>query len=115
MYWDKIKDCHKIVLDREKGKKLKHEKSDLFGLDLVLLGYDEHGDLLGVLCYDWTLIKIKKDLGIEELGRIDRTLHEVRQNPEMVLEGAKVMTLKEIEEILGHKIVLRDFHSYAEI
>lgn len=77
------------------------------GFDISLIGFDKNGDILAVTNYDWTIIKIK-NAEFESLGKLDNTFRTVRDNPRVLLEEAQVMSMEEIERMLGHKIILKE-------
>lgn len=106
--YEKVKNCGKISLFED--NKLKYKNSEKVGVGLELIGFDKEGDLLAVSDYDWEVIKITKDLVIEEMGRIDHTLADVKDNPDLLLdENTKLMSLRDIEKALGHKVILANW------
>jgi hypothetical protein len=105
-FYDKVETCDKIEVNENK---LKYVKNNEFGLDVTLVGFDKDGNILAVSHWDWEIIRINKDLSIEELGRVDYTLRDIKDNPELLLDGAKLMSLREVEEKLGHKVIIKKF------
>jgi len=107
-FYGKVAGCKKISIQENKLKYVNGFDGE-FGIDLNLIGFNEDGEILAVNRYDWEIVKITKDLKFEELGRIDRTLNEVTKNPELLLNGVKEMSIRDIEKELGYKILLKDY------
>jgi hypothetical protein len=108
-----IEKCKDINLDENNVMrnskslyKYNGEQSDA-GFDLSLIGFNKEGDILAVSTWDWTVIKIK-NAEFETVGKLDDALRTIRDNPKVLLEEAKPMSVEEIEKALGHKIIVKE-------
>lgn len=77
------------------------------GFDMSLIGFNKDGDILAVSNWDWKIIKIK-NAEFETVGKLDQVLRTVRDNPKLLLEEAKAMSVEEIENKLGHKVIIKE-------
>ena len=78
------------------------------GFGLELIGVKDN-KLILVGNYNWQVYEIDYN-SIENKGKLlGATLADVKENPEILLEDAKVMTVKEIEQALGHKVIVSKY------
>jgi hypothetical protein len=75
---------------------------------LHMIGFDKNNDILNVCGYDWDIIKINKDGSFEKAGKSDYMLCSIIDNPKLLLQDAKVMSIEDIEKQLGYKVIIKD-------
>jgi hypothetical protein len=94
-----------IHLDDGKFIQLKNGKAG-FGLELIGI---KDNKLILVGHYNWQVYEIDYN-SIENKGKLlGVRLADVKENPEILLEDAKFMTVKEIEQALGHKVIVSKY------
>lgn len=76
---------------------------------LHIIGYDENGFLTAVCGFDWSIIRMYSDGSFEHMGKIQTSLHDVLEEPDIVLKNTKVMTIKEISKTLGCNVIVREY------
>lgn len=82
--------------------------SNKAGIGLELIGVKD-GKLVLVGQYNWQVYEIDFN-SIEHKGKLlGAYLADVREHPEILLEDAKVMSVKDIEKALGHKVIVSDY------
>jgi hypothetical protein len=92
----KIKSSHDILDDKK------------FGVGLTLIGFNSDGEILAVTEWDWKVVKITNNGCIETIGEIDYHLHAIMHNPDILLKDVKVLSMREIEEKLGYKVIVSE-------
>jgi len=99
-------DCMEVWNDNTNVLRCKKSKEHDYRCEISFIGFNKENQLIGVCKYNWNIIKITKD-GMENVGKIDCTLYDINKNPKILLEEAKLMSVKEIEEKLGHRVVIK--------
>jgi hypothetical protein len=89
------------------GKATKYGSKEKRRCDLNLIGFNRDNELLSVCGWDWTIVKIDNG-NFEYVGKTEYCLADLNENPSLLLDDAKPMTLKEIEEKLGYKIIIKE-------
>lgn len=82
-------------------------KENKAGIDMKLIGL-KNDKLVFVGLYDWQIYEISFT-EISNIGKLfGATLYDVTHDPNIILKEAKTMSKKEIEQALGHKVILND-------
>lgn len=107
-----VENCRDISLDQDfvmrNFKNLSNNGDNAeAGFDMSLIGFNNDGDILAVSHWDWTVIKIK-NAEFESVGKVDGYLRKIRDNPKILLQEAKAMSVEEIEKVLGHKVIIKE-------
>jgi len=108
--YELIEKCPCMRLDGNKiicKESLKYDSKTACKLNII--GFDEDGFLTAICGFDWSIIKMHTNSSWEHMGKIQTSLHDVLEEPDIVLKNTKVMTIKEISKTLDCNVIVREY------
>lgn len=107
--YERIEKCPCMRLDGNRiiCNESKYDKK--FACNLHIIGFDENGFLTAVCGYDWSIVRMHSNSSWEHMGKIQTTLHDVLEEPNIILKNTKVMSIKEISKTLGCNVIVREY------